>query len=358
MNNSLFILCFNSIRIQARFIKKSISIFALILFICAFFNSKSEAAIRTTCTGTNSVTFSPSLSSSTYYFTPTDGTVVYRGVATWKLTSCTWGSGGFPVGFSFDGLGTNTSGILLNVPGLTLSKDNSSVLTATCGAVSLTYASQNLVGYLFNSNFGSNVTCTIPIGFMITANSNATSSSAGSVTATQIITTPTYGTAWFMSSAYNAAGTIVLNATGQVLTFAAAGCTATNPSQTVTLPTVSVSTLNTIGYSPWTSWSFGLNSCVNISSSITAKVTFAYTELDGTGSSIIAPTGGTATHVGVQLGYGGNALANGTATSLGTMSSATSYTYTMQARYAKASGQTATAGTITGATATYLMTYN
>jgi len=126
----------------------------------------------------------------------------------------------------------------------------------------------------------------------------------------------------------------------------------------VKLPAVSLSTINDTGYSPWTTWSFRLNSCTNVSSAVTANVTFSYTELDGTGSSIIAPSGGTATHVGVQVGYNGNVLATGVATSLGAMSSATSYTYYMQARYAKATNQKATAGDISGADATYIMTYN
>ena len=164
----------------------------------------------------------------------------------------------------------------------------------------------------------------------------------------------------------NAGGTTLVG-TGKAVTFTALGCVATAASQTVTLPTAALSLINTDGYSPWITWSFGLNSCVNMSSAVTAYVAFTYTELDGTGSSIIAPTGGTAAHVGVQVGYNGTVLANlaatdatntSKATSLGTMSSATSYTYTMQARYAKASSQTATAGTITGATATYTVTYN
>jgi type 1 fimbria pilin len=98
-----------------------------------------------------------------------------------------------------------------------------------------------------------------------------------------------------------------------------------------------------------------------MAASTNAYVTFTYTELGSTGSSIIAPDGtSNSTNVGIQVGFNGTVLASGTPQLLGTMSSSTTatYTYTMQARYAKPSGTTAAAGSVNNATATYVMTYN
>lgn len=324
-----------------------------VLVLCALPMQRANANIYY-CTG-SSVTYSPALTSTMYYsksYASTIPVVVYSGTASWTLSGCST---------LFVSMNNNLSlvtGTVINAPGLTVAGTGTpGVTTATCvsGATRTMTDSSSYTGFPMSSG-----SCTYIFPFTISTNSSVDSASGGTSTAAQLALSNRQA-GWIESGiGYkgDSTSTIPLAAQGIAITFIPRGCTATAPSQTVTLPNASLGTINTTGYSAWTTWSFSLNSCTAVSSAITAKVTFSYTELDGTGSGIIAPTGGTATHVGVQLGYGGNTLANGTATSLGAMSSATSYTYTMQARYAKASGQTATAGTISGASATYVMTYN
>ena len=321
----------------------------IVLIACALPMQRAKANIH--YCASSSVKYSPALTTPMYYsksYSSAIPVVVYSGTASWTISNC---SSSYVIASNNISLAI---GPVINAPGLTVAG------TGTPGVTSATCNKTMTNSYAYGAFPGYAGSCTYIFPFTISTNSSVESASGGTSTAAQLASS--FRSAGWLESAIGYIGdsvsTIPLAAQGMAIQFIPRGCTATVPSQTVTLPTVNLSTINTTGYTPWTTWSFSLNSCTAVSSSITAKVTFSYTELDGTGSSIIAPTGGTATHVGVQLGYGGNALANGTATSLGTMSSATSYTYTMQARYAKASGQTATAGTITGATATYLMTYN
>lgn len=330
-----------------------------ILFLTFWIPTHNAQAADTTCSGTSTVTFSNL--SSTLYFPPYSGYTLYTGTATWVVTKCRFTLGGLSNQQIFMGPSGSVSG-LSNLTVTTTATSGSCtttssaqskktfVLLTSANAVTMWASHQNI-----SYGYGIDYTCTAIYNVAIATNSAG--STGGSVTALKLIEGDTSG-GWFQTNTniVGSSGAIVVG-TGKALTFVARGCAATVASQTVTLPTVALSVVNTTGYTPWTTWSFGLNSCTNVSSAVTANVTFSYTELDGTGSSIIAPNE-TGLHVGVQVGYNGNVLATGVATSLGAMSSATSYTYTMQARYAKASGQTASAGTITGAAATYIMTYN
>jgi hypothetical protein len=336
----------------------------LIFVVCNITTQKARAHVSGYCTGTYTATFSPSLPS-TIYYPKVSGIVVYSGKVSIIVNNCySPDSGSIPFYFItyYGNIAQATK--VLNTPGLTVSNNSPGTNTTlvSCGTA-IGYGNSGLIAYNAGAYFA-NVTCTGTFDLVLTTNSNASSaSSTTSITSGQISATSSYTNGWFGGNV-SPSKTVYqpfIGALGQALNFTPIGCVATASAQTVQLPTVSVNTINQTGYTPWTTWSFTLNSCTNVSSAVTANVTFTYTELDGTGSSIIAPTNtgtGAATHVGVQVGYNGNVLATGVATSLGAMSSATSYSYTMQARYAKASGQTATAGAISGAAATYTMTYN
>lgn len=332
----------------------------LAIFIIFLINISNAQAADTKCSGTSTVTLNNL--SNTLYFPSYSGYTLYTGTATWTITKCQFTSAGLsnqqifsgPTGYvsGLSNLTVTSTGISGSCTTTSIKASNKTFSLLVSSNSVYMWASQQNINYVFQTDY----TCTLTYNVTIVTNSASTTS--GSVTALKLIEGNSSG-GWFEtnSNIVGSNGTILV-ATGKTLSFVARGCTATVASETITLPVVALSTINTTGYTPWTSWSFGLNSCTNVSSSVTANVTFTYTELDGAGSSVIAPKGGTATHVGVQVGYNGNVLANGATTSLGTLSSATSYTYTMQARYAKAAGQTATAGDITGAAATYTMTFN
>lgn len=205
-------------------------------------------------------------------------------------------------------------------------------------------------------------TCTIKFPFQIAANSNASASyPSTSITDTIIREGQTTTTGWFTTLLTKESSTSPTNifALGQAVTFIPAVCTGTVASQTVALPTVSAKSLIDSSYSAWiTNWSLSLSSC-DVTSSTAASVTFTFTGLDGD-NTIIAPdtSKSTTTHVGIQIGYGGEVFTSGTAKKLGDMSSAsTSYTYTLQARYAVPSGQTPTSGTLQTPAISFLMTY-
>lgn len=328
----------------------------LVIFIYSFGIQQAHASTLY-CT-TSSYSYSPALTSPMYFsasYSADVPVVVYSGVLSWTIGSCTNLQ-------NYLGTVSIQTGTVNNIPGLTVaSAAVPGTTSATCsnGKIWTMQNSQSYNGFIMPA---SGVTCTYNLPFTISTNAAVSSSSTGTVTAAQLVSSPTDTTGWARAGGYfypNSSSTTTLTAKGLAITFIPRSCTITSPSQTITLPSTSTGILNSTGYSAWTNWSIALTNCTNMAAagSTVASVTFSYTELGTAGSKIIAPDAtSTSTNVGIQIGYNDTALASGTAQSLSTISSSGA-TYTMQARYAKSSG-TATDGSVKNASASYIVTYN
>ena len=327
------------------------------------FGLPSQASAHTLpyCTGSSTLTFSPTLPS-TIYYKPKSGTVAYAGTATWTVLSCNSINALKYLHFTFEGISgsSTTDSFIAGIPGLTTSLTG--FASGTCGTSTDTATTLNTANLSFASTSTGfyNATCTLKFPFQIVANSNASASwPSTSITATQIREGQTTTTGWTTSDVYLSSTSLTkVVGLGKAVTFIPAVCTGTVASQTIALPAAGLNNLAASLYSGWIPWSLSLSSC-DVTSSTAASVTFTFTGLDGD-TTIVAPdtSKSTTTHVGVQIGYGGEVFTSGTAKKLGDMTSAsTSYTYTLQARYAVPSGQTPTSGTLQTPAISLLMTY-